>query len=65
MRDAWTARAGQLGEPLSVKTADGPVAGRFAGLDESGALLLLDANGQTRAFTYGDVLLGADGAATT
>lgn len=65
VRTAWTERAGQLGEALSVRTAAGQVSGRFAGLDASGALLLADEDGQTRAFTYGDVQIGAERASTT
>jgi len=65
VRTAWSERAGQLGEPLSVKTAEGPVTGYFAGIDARGALLLKDDRGQIRSFTYGDVQLGSERATTT
>ena len=37
VRQAWLDRAGPIGEPLTVHTAQGIAAGRFAGLDEAGA----------------------------
>jgi BirA family biotin operon repressor/biotin-[acetyl-CoA-carboxylase] ligase len=56
-RAAWLERAGPLGEPLSVRSAEGPVTGRFAGLDAEGALLVATASGAERRFTFGDVTL--------
>ena len=55
---AWLDRAGPLGEPMMVNAGDGPVAGTFLGLDTDGALLLGDATGARRRFTFGDVTLG-------
>ena len=59
IRNAWIARAGALGEPLSVRThaGAGNASGTFAGLDADGALLLLDRNGNVARFTSGDVSL--------
>lgn len=59
VREAWLARAGALGEPLTINAARGPVSGTFAGLDDSGALLLDDGEGRRLAFAFGDVMLAA------
>lgn len=59
IRAAWLERAGPEGEPMMVNAGDGPVRGAFAGLDTDGALLLLDADGRRRRFSFGDVTLGA------
>ncbi|MGE3916689.1 MAG: biotin--[acetyl-CoA-carboxylase] ligase [Hyphomicrobiaceae bacterium] len=58
IRDAWLARAGRVGEPMTVNAGGEKVAGVFAGLDEDGALLL-ETGGALRRFTFGDVALGA------
>ncbi len=39
-RERWAEMALPVGTPLSVKLPDGPVEGRFDGLDEAGSLLL-------------------------
>ncbi len=57
VRAAWLERAGPIGERCSVNSGQGRVEGRFAGLDADGALLILDAKGQTQRYTYGDVTL--------
>ena len=57
VREAWLARAGAVGEPLTVHAAGGLVHGRFAGLDEDGALIVTGADGRQRSFTFGDVSL--------
>jgi len=58
VRNAWLERGGPEGEPLVVNTGTGgPLAGRFRGLDEAGALLLADENGNVRRISYGDVTL--------
>lgn len=56
IRHAWMARAGVLGEAITVNTASGPVAGTYQGLAESGALLA-EIDGRMRTITYGDVAL--------
>jgi len=59
VREAWLERAGPIGEPLTVNAVQGPIAGTFAGLDESGALLIDDADGRQLSFAFGDVTLAA------
>jgi BirA family transcriptional regulator, biotin operon repressor / biotin---[acetyl-CoA-carboxylase] ligase len=54
LREAWLARVRGLGEPIRVRLPGGDTHGRFAGLDEDGALLLED--GPTRRrIAAGDV----------
>jgi BirA family biotin operon repressor/biotin-[acetyl-CoA-carboxylase] ligase len=57
VREAWLARAGAVGESLTVHATGGPVHGRFAGLDDDGALIVTGADGRQRSFTFGDVSL--------
>ncbi|MCZ7595979.1 MAG: biotin--[acetyl-CoA-carboxylase] ligase [Hyphomicrobium sp.] len=57
VREAWLERAGPKGEALTVNAAGGPVSGTFAGLDDTGALLLDDADGRQLSFAFGDVML--------
>lgn len=57
VREAWLARAGAVGEPLTVHAAGGLVHGRFVGLDENGALIVAEADGRQHSFTFGDVNL--------
>ena len=61
---SWLERAGPKGEALTVNAAGGPVSGTFAGLDDTGALLLNDADGRQLSFAFGDVMLAVkdDGA---
>jgi BirA family transcriptional regulator, biotin operon repressor / biotin---[acetyl-CoA-carboxylase] ligase len=59
VREAWLARAGARGEPMSVHAGDELVAGLFAGLAEDGGLLLETAAGGWRKFAFGDVALGS------
>ncbi|MDX2157430.1 MAG: biotin--[acetyl-CoA-carboxylase] ligase [Hyphomicrobiaceae bacterium] len=58
VRSAWLERAGSLGEPMSIRVTGERIAGRFAGLDTDGALLLDTGRGRPRRFTFGDVALG-------
>lgn len=57
VRRAWLERAGPAGEPISVNTGTGSISGTFLGLDETGALVLRDAEGSELRFTFGDVSL--------
>jgi BirA family transcriptional regulator, biotin operon repressor / biotin---[acetyl-CoA-carboxylase] ligase len=60
VRASWLARAGAIGEALTVNAPGGRVEGRFAGLDDEGALLITVAGGGEHRFTYGDVTLAAE-----
>ncbi|MDE2403892.1 MAG: biotin--[acetyl-CoA-carboxylase] ligase [Sphingomonadales bacterium] len=54
----WLAAAHPPGTPLTVSAPDeGAISGRFAGLDESGALRLSLADGTTRTIHAGEVFL--------
>lgn len=57
VRQAWLARAGAIGESLTVNALSGPVTGGFAGLDAGGALLLNIPGQGPQAFSFGDVTL--------
>jgi BirA family transcriptional regulator, biotin operon repressor / biotin---[acetyl-CoA-carboxylase] ligase len=59
VRSGWLQRAGAIGERLSVHGPDGPVVGRFSGLDAAGALIIAADDGTERHFTYGDVTIDA------
>lgn len=61
IRVAWLERAGPTGERISVNAGGGPVEGRFLGLDATGALMIADAAGRERRFTFGDVTLLGEG----
>lgn len=55
LREVWLKRAQGLGQPVVVRLPDGELHGRFATLDESGALLLELPDGRRQAVTAGDV----------
>jgi len=48
LRAAWLARARGLGEGIRVRLQGEEASGRFAGLDEDGALLLEDGTARRR-----------------
>jgi BirA family transcriptional regulator, biotin operon repressor / biotin---[acetyl-CoA-carboxylase] ligase len=54
LRDPWLARAQGLGGEIRVRLQAGELLGRFAGLDEEGALLFEDAAGRRR-IAAGDI----------
>lgn len=56
IRQAWMARAGVIGEAITVNTASGQVAATYEGLDATGALLA-GIGGRVQTITYGDVAL--------
>ena len=58
VRAAWLARASGLGGPIVVRLPDSELAGTFADLDETGALVL-DAPGGRRTVTAGEVFAAA------
>ena len=57
IRAAWLSRAHPIGTALRVRLADRLATGRFAGIDEDGALLLETENGRAR-IVAGDVQAG-------
>jgi BirA family transcriptional regulator, biotin operon repressor / biotin---[acetyl-CoA-carboxylase] ligase len=59
IRDAWLQRAGDIGEPILIKTASGQTAAIYRGLSETGGLLA-EIDGQLREVTFGDVALAAE-----
>ena len=59
IRDVWLRHAAPLGALISVKLGVEQIEGRFAGLDETGALRLR-VDGAERRITAGDVLIGRE-----
>ncbi|HTJ91100.1 MAG TPA: biotin--[acetyl-CoA-carboxylase] ligase [Acidocella sp.] len=57
IREAWLARAHPVGTPLTVRGARGELHGSFAGLSETGELLLRDKD-RIEPISTGDILLG-------
>jgi BirA family biotin operon repressor/biotin-[acetyl-CoA-carboxylase] ligase len=58
LRDAWLARAAGLGTRIRARLSDGEVWGMFEGIDETGALILREGHGKTRAIAAGEVFFG-------
>lgn len=59
VRAAWLSRAQGLGQPVIVRLPDREMQGRFAALDDSGALLLELPDGRVQTVTAGDVFPAA------
>ena len=59
IRAAWLDRARGVGQPITVRLPDKTMQGRFADLDETGALILEMPDGQRRRVTAGDVFYAA------
>jgi BirA family transcriptional regulator, biotin operon repressor / biotin---[acetyl-CoA-carboxylase] ligase len=57
VRAAWLRYGSAEGESLSVNTGSERVDGTFLDLDDSGALVMRDAQGRQRKLTFGDVTL--------
>lgn len=57
IRDDWIARAAHLGKTITVRLPDRELTGRFATLDESGALILETLRGR-EVVTAGEVYFG-------
>lgn len=55
IRDAWLARASNLGLRIRARLTKEETSGVFEGIDESGALLLREATGRLRTITAGEV----------
>lgn len=59
-RAEWLERAAFLGETITLRLPDGPLSGRFIGLDPSGRLEL-DAGGERHRIDAGDLYFGQPG----
>lgn len=46
IRNAWLARAARLGETITARTGAAEITGRFEGIDDSGALVLVTPRGR-------------------
>ena len=57
IRQAWQERAAFMGQPVTIDAQTGLVAGKFAGLAEDGAAVLLLPGGGRQKFYAGDVSL--------
>jgi len=55
IREAWLAQAGNIGQMIEVKTGRDVLTGRFAQLDETGALILEETDGRTTRVTAGEI----------
>ena len=55
IREAWLAQAGNIGQMIEVKTGRDVLTGRFAQLDETGALILEGNDGRTMRVTAGEI----------
>jgi BirA family biotin operon repressor/biotin-[acetyl-CoA-carboxylase] ligase len=55
VRSDWLSAARSLGEQITVRNGSGEMHGRFAGLDQSGRLILELAGGGTEKISAGDV----------
>lgn len=54
LRSAWLSLAGPIGQPMAVHQGTARLEGRFQGIDEDGALLLLR-DGRAERITFGEV----------
>jgi BirA family biotin operon repressor/biotin-[acetyl-CoA-carboxylase] ligase len=57
VRAAWLRYGSAAGESLTVNTGRERIDGTFLDLDDSGALVMRDAQGRQRKLTFGDVTL--------
>jgi BirA family transcriptional regulator, biotin operon repressor / biotin---[acetyl-CoA-carboxylase] ligase len=55
IRDAWLARAAKLGGRIRARLQTEETSGVFEGIDETGALILREGQGRTRAIAAGEV----------
>jgi len=55
LRAVWLASAHGIGDTIAATTGSDRIEGRFEGLDEEGALILVDADGERCAIAAGDV----------
>ena len=59
IRQAWLARAVDVGTPVSVNTGAERLSGRYLGLEADGAMTLQLEAGSLRRISFGDVHIGA------
>ncbi len=57
VKKRWHERSGAIGRRVNLQHADKHLAGVCQGLDDDGALLLIDDRGIVRRITYGDVTI--------
>jgi BirA family biotin operon repressor/biotin-[acetyl-CoA-carboxylase] ligase len=62
LREAWERRSALAGRRVTVRANDVEVAGKVAGIDEDGALRLVDGTGAVRRVVAGEVTLREPGA---
>jgi BirA family biotin operon repressor/biotin-[acetyl-CoA-carboxylase] ligase len=55
IRDAWLARAAGLGGRIRARLSHEETSGVFEGIDQTGALMLLETSGKTRTISAGEV----------
>ena len=60
VRAAWLAGAAPFGTPVRVRAGRETIAGRFAGLDDDGALLVGLADGRVRRIAAGEVMMAGE-----
>jgi BirA family biotin operon repressor/biotin-[acetyl-CoA-carboxylase] ligase len=60
IRADWLARAAGLGDTIRIALADRELAGRFAGLDNAGCLVLIAPDGAETVVAAGDVISFGD-----
>lgn len=62
VREAWLSHAAGIGSACTVNLAEGPLSGRFVGLESDGRLILEEDDGGRRSISAGDLfLLGTGG----
>jgi BirA family biotin operon repressor/biotin-[acetyl-CoA-carboxylase] ligase len=57
IHDAWIARAAGLGTRIRARLTHEETSGVFEGIDDTGALILREAQGRTRTIAAGEVFL--------
>ena len=59
IREAWLARAVQIGRPVRIRLGDNEISGVFGGIDEKGSMRLIDDDGAEKRIRAGDVFLAS------
>ena len=58
LREAWLSRAANMGQKVSARLPEGVIEGIFEGLDDRGALVMLNDRGQHIRITSAEIQLG-------